>query len=71
MVQGQPDGRSVSPVRRHGFDLPLAQGTESQGMQLPCNAKGHDRVPTPGQPGCATDLVAAAGPKGKSSQPLH
>eukprot|EP00969_Alexandrium_andersonii_P072783 3211556-Alexandrium_andersonii.AAC.1 len=71
MAQGRPDGWSVSPVRQQRFDLTLVQGAEGQGMKSPCDAKGDDCVPAPGQPGRAAVLVAVAGPKGESPQSLH
>eukprot|EP00969_Alexandrium_andersonii_P328584 14519152-Alexandrium_andersonii.AAC.1 len=71
MVQGQPDGRSVCRVRQHGFNLPLVQGSEGQGMELPYNAERHNRMPAPGEPACATALVAIAGPQSQGPQSLH
>eukprot|EP00969_Alexandrium_andersonii_P123831 5472514-Alexandrium_andersonii.AAC.1 len=62
MVQGQPDGRSVRPIRQHRFDLALVQGAEGQGMELPCDAEGDDSAPSSGQPGRTAVLMAAAGP---------
>eukprot|EP00969_Alexandrium_andersonii_P045866 2012605-Alexandrium_andersonii.AAC.1 len=71
MAQGQPDGWPVGPVRQHCFDLPLVQGAESQGMELPCDSEGHNRMPAPGEPGCAAILVAIVGPESKGPQSLH
>eukprot|EP00969_Alexandrium_andersonii_P282125 12472308-Alexandrium_andersonii.AAC.1 len=65
MVQGQPDGRSIGPVRQDGLDLPLVQGAQGQGMKLPCGPERHNSAPAPGEPGCATVLAAAAGPQGQ------
>eukprot|EP00969_Alexandrium_andersonii_P135812 6008510-Alexandrium_andersonii.AAC.1 len=65
MVQGQPDGWSISPVRQDGFNLPLVQGAQSQGMELPCDPERRDRMPAPGEPGRAAVLTAIAGPQGQ------
>eukprot|EP00969_Alexandrium_andersonii_P174536 7717394-Alexandrium_andersonii.AAC.1 len=71
MAQGQPDGWSIGPVGQDGFDQPLVQGAQSQGMELPCDAESHHSAPAPGEPGCATVLVAVAGPQGQNLERLR
>eukprot|EP00969_Alexandrium_andersonii_P161695 7146653-Alexandrium_andersonii.AAC.1 len=63
MVQGQPNGWAISPIREYRFDLSLVQGTQSQGMKLSCNPESNNRMPPSGQPGRTAALVAVAGPE--------
>eukprot|EP00969_Alexandrium_andersonii_P339131 14990180-Alexandrium_andersonii.AAC.1 len=69
--RGQPHWGSVRPVRKDGFDLPLVKGTQKQGMELPCDPKGHHSMPPACQPARAATLVASAGPQGQSPQTPH
>eukprot|EP00969_Alexandrium_andersonii_P150901 6672729-Alexandrium_andersonii.AAC.1 len=71
MVQGQPHGRSARPVREDSFHLALVQGTQRQGIELPCNAEGDDSVPPASEPAGASALVARAGPQGEGPQSPH
>eukprot|EP00969_Alexandrium_andersonii_P052514 2306048-Alexandrium_andersonii.AAC.1 len=71
MVQGQPDWGPIGPVREDSFHLSLAQGAQSQCVELPGNAEGHNCVPPAGQPGVAAVLVAAAGSQGQCLQTLQ
>eukprot|EP00969_Alexandrium_andersonii_P083077 3665321-Alexandrium_andersonii.AAC.1 len=64
MVQGQSDCWYVGPIGVDCLHLALAHGSQRQGMELPCDPEGHSGMPSPGQPGAAAVLVAAAGPEG-------
>eukprot|EP00969_Alexandrium_andersonii_P255218 11281446-Alexandrium_andersonii.AAC.1 len=65
MVQGQPDGWAIIPVRWDRFYLALVQGAQCRGVELPCYAERHHSVPAPGEPSRATVLMTAAGPQGQ------